>query len=439
MADKTKSAPQENAGRHSKYAFVIAACCFFMMFVNVGIVSTSFNVYQPYIVEQVGDAGGSLVITFRLLVSAISMVLIVNYYHLLDLRVGITLSMVFAAIGMFLFGFMQSLPGYMFASIFIGIAYGLGGNVAMTYAINRWFANDIASVVGVAATGSGVAGILMPPIITYAAETISLSWAFWIEAIISLFFAVISFLLLRNRPSDLGLKAYHITDKADRRRAKGLPERKSIHQYTIPEDVQLSKRAQFALAASAFCVGVFCTSAVFYITIQMTSSGFDPVFVGGMISLGGLCLTFAKVVTGRMFDHIGVRKGTTILYMIEIVGLIAALLIPTGNPLFAAISILCMYWGGSINSVGLPVWGISLSHPENRSKLIKNLQVCFTTGGLVFNFIPGFLVPIFGGYEISYVLFLIMTVISMVVITTLFKKYLHAPGLFSKRHDEVHA
>jgi len=427
MAKQTASEPQmQNASEHqSKYAFVIAACCFLFIFVDVGMVSTSFNVYQPYIVELVGDAGGSLVLTFRLLASTIAMVFIVNYYHLLDLRVGATASMVFAALGFFIFGAMQTLSGFLLATIIIGISYGLGGNVAMTYAVNRWFSNDVASIIGVAATGSGICAIIMPPIITFLVETVSLSWAFWIESIVALILAVVVFALLRNRPSDLGLKAYHIAEKKERRSAKDVSARKP-HVFELPADMDLSARAKVALAVSAFCVGIFCVSAASYITIHMTSNGFDPLFVGALVSLGGLCLTGSKVVSGRMYDRIGVKKGTAILYVIEIAGLVAALLIPTGNPLVAVICILGMYWGGALNSVGMPVWAIALSHPEDRSKLIKNVQVCYTIGALVFNFIPGFLVSFFGSYEISYALFLIATVGSMVVISVLFKKYLRA-------------
>ena len=49
------------------YEKVICACCFLLLFTNVGLASTSFSVYQPYLVELpgVGHSGGSIVISIR--------------------------------------------------------------------------------------------------------------------------------------------------------------------------------------------------------------------------------------------------------------------------------------------------------------------------------------------------------------------------------------
>ena len=53
------------------YEKVICACCFLLLFTNVGLASTSFSVYQPYLVELpgVGHSGGSIVISIRTFIS----------------------------------------------------------------------------------------------------------------------------------------------------------------------------------------------------------------------------------------------------------------------------------------------------------------------------------------------------------------------------------
>lgn len=435
--------PIQKKQRKSRYAFVIAFCCFLMMFVNVGMVATAFNVYQPYIVKLpgVGDTGGSIVISFRMLVSALAIVFVVGYYHMIDLRAGISLSIFFASIGFFLFGFAQGLPGLLLASVFTGMGYGLGGVVAMTYAINRWFANDVATVVGVTATGSGLAAIVMAPLVTFVAENVSLSWAFWTEAAISAVFAAVSFVLLRNRPSDMGCKAYHFLDKKDLRHKAGQGLQKKHPQMGLAPGVHLSRNAQLALAGCSFCVGTVCISAESYIAIHMTTNGFSPEFVGTTLAIGGLCISVSKIVSGRMYDKFGARWGTSMLYTTIIVGLVCALLIPTGNTLVAVLCVVCLYYGGALNSVGLPVWGIALSNAETREKLIKDVQVFYSIGGLAFNFIPGFLVGIFGSYEISYALFLGMSVAAMIVVDVLLKRYLEASDevRMTRRHRFQHA
>ena len=73
------------------YEKVICACCFLLLFTNVGLASTSFSVYQPYLVELpgVGHSGGSIVISIRTFISVIAMFFVARYYEKLDCRKGV--------------------------------------------------------------------------------------------------------------------------------------------------------------------------------------------------------------------------------------------------------------------------------------------------------------------------------------------------------------
>ena len=96
-------------GIKKHYQTIIVACAFTLLFVNTGFTSTSFSIYQSYIVDipGVGDVGGSVVVTVRTFVSLICM---------------------------FFTG------GLCVASAFAGIGYGFGGMVASTYLIATGFA-----------------------------------------------------------------------------------------------------------------------------------------------------------------------------------------------------------------------------------------------------------------------------------------------------------
>ena len=62
-------------GIKKQYQTIIVACAFTLLFVNTGFTSTSFSIYQSYIVNipGVGDVGGSVVVTVRTFVSLICM------------------------------------------------------------------------------------------------------------------------------------------------------------------------------------------------------------------------------------------------------------------------------------------------------------------------------------------------------------------------------
>ena len=73
-----------------RYEVVVAACCFLILFTNVGLPSTSFSVYQPYLVDLpgVGHSGASIIVSVRTFVSLLAMLVVRRYYDLLDCRRG---------------------------------------------------------------------------------------------------------------------------------------------------------------------------------------------------------------------------------------------------------------------------------------------------------------------------------------------------------------
>lgn len=124
-------------GIKKQYQTIIVACAFTLLFVNTGFTSTSFSIYQSYIVDipGVGDVGGSVVVTVRTFVSLICMFFTGVYFRRLNPRIGFFIATLFTALAFFLFGRAYSLAGLCVASAFAGIGYGFGGMVASTYLI----------------------------------------------------------------------------------------------------------------------------------------------------------------------------------------------------------------------------------------------------------------------------------------------------------------
>ena len=71
----------------------------------------------------------------------------------------------------------ESYAGLCVASVFTGLGYGLGGMICSTMLIGRWFETNVATVAGIAAVGSGVAAVVLPPIVVAVVNATSLSAA----------------------------------------------------------------------------------------------------------------------------------------------------------------------------------------------------------------------------------------------------------------------
>ena len=109
------------------------------MFVNVGFPSTSFGVYQPYIVDVPGmsHSDGSFVVTIRNFSSLVTIFFLAWYYKLLDCRMGIFLGTLATAIGFGIYSISYNLLTFSIGSIVTGIGYGFAGTTAMTILIGR--------------------------------------------------------------------------------------------------------------------------------------------------------------------------------------------------------------------------------------------------------------------------------------------------------------
>lgn len=203
------------------YEKVICVCCFLILFTNIGLPSTSFSVYQPYLVAipGVGHAGGSVILSVRTFVSLVAMFFVARYYSWLNCRIGAFVASICVAIGFGLYALnTESYAGLCVASVFTGLGYGLGGMICSTMLIGRWFETNVATVAGVAAVGSGVAAVVLPPIVVAVVNATSLSAAFALEAALALLLGLLVFALLRNFPEDMGLKPY-VSKKPKKARA----------------------------------------------------------------------------------------------------------------------------------------------------------------------------------------------------------------------------
>lgn len=85
--------------------------------------------------------------------------------------------------------------------------YGFS-NTQCSLLIGRWFHARRGLAFGIGTTGSGIATIIMPPLITALIEQRSLSFAFYTEAAITALTSLLILLLIRGRPEELGLRPY---------------------------------------------------------------------------------------------------------------------------------------------------------------------------------------------------------------------------------------
>lgn len=394
------------------------ACCFLFQFVNIGMASSSFAVFQPYIVElpDVGAVGGSVVLSVRTLVSLFAMFFVNAYLEKLGTRLGVAIACLFTAAGFAFYGLGTTLPLLCVGAVLAGIGFSFGGMVGMTLLVNRWFACRVGTAIGIASLGNGVASVLIPLLALQLIHNVSLSAAFFANAAIALVVAVLVFICLRDDPAEMGLRPFgadtgkKATEQADAQQDAG-------------NAVSLPRFMRVLLLAAMTCIGGICVGGMSYLSVNLTTLGYDEVFAGGMVSAAGAFLIVSKLMTGEAVDRLGPCKGSALMFSIEIVGLLLLCLTALGS-IGLAVAGSCLYGLGlAVGTVGTSVWSLGLSSAENRAKTVKNFQVCYSLGCFLFNVFPGVLAELTGSYIALYVVLLICALFAAIVVVCAYRRY----------------
>lgn len=397
---------------NAHYEKVIVACAFLTLFVNIGFPSTSFNVYMPYVVGEVGDVGGSLVLALRTLASMGAVIVVDRYFHLFDLRVGLALGFAFTATGFAVYGFASTLPVFLAGGVITGLGYGLGGMVGVTMLIRRWYASGFSGAIGLASVGSGVASVVVPICAVHLIEGLSLSISFRIQAFVALVIGVIVFLAMRNRPADMGIKPFERDDGTG-----------TAKRGMSGAGRNVSPRTRKLLLVAVTFVGMLCVGGPSYLSILMGECGFDSVFAAAVLSALGVSLTIAKFVSGKVFDRFGTAHGSTIFFMAFVCGPGLCLLSPLHLEPVMVLAAVLYGAGAALGTVGVSVWSVEFADPKNYARSIKNFQLAYSAGGFVANTFPGALKELTGSYMDTYALFFVLASAAMAIVVGIYASH----------------
>lgn len=403
------------------YQIVIAACCFLIMFVNQGLPSTSFNVWQPYLqkLPSVGDDGVTTILTIRTLVSFLSIFFVTKYYELMDLRIGIAIATLFTIGGFFSFGFADgNMVLLCLGSVLAGIGYGIGGSVASTALIGKWFEGDVGTAAGVAGVGSGTAGMLIPLVVSQIEHHFSLSTAFFSVATLALVFGALTFAFVRSQPSDLGLKPF-VTKKKPRRSGRLSSMEAKAQAAEVPASI--SKLSRVMILVAMALLGANAIAANNYFSLSLSTSGMDLMTAAALTSLMGASLTVGKFLSGKLFDIIGTYASSILFFAALVLGCALMAFVSEGGMFFAVLGAIGFGAGCALSTTGLSVWSIEVSEPGEKLKAARNFMIAYSFGGFAFNMLPGFMKGFTGTYESSFIVFAIAAAVCMALVLIVLK------------------
>ena len=400
--------------RRPHYAWAVCLAGAIMLFSVMGLGSNLYSVYQPYIISQnqFTNTQGAWIVTTRSLFIVLGMFTAGGITARLGIRRISVAALLLLALSRFLFGAASSLPVYLGAAAFTGIAYGWGGMIPLSLLINNWFQDRNAFALGLSTAGSGLATILLPGPVTWLIQTWGLTAAFWCEGAFVVLLALALLVLVRDRPAQLGLEPY--------RQERAQARQPAAAHRPAPGGMTPLYWGMFLTAV--FLTGAPSAIGVSNLGVLYRTEGFDPGIVAALVSCLGLTLILGKLVYGELADRLGGRLSTYLLYGVSLLAYGLLSLAGTGSRITAFAAAAALGLAMPVSNMAFSIWARDFLGDDGFPKGLKWSQTLYAVGIVAFGPVPGWLADRTGSYVPSYLLFLGMIALSCLLTTLVYRR-----------------
>lgn len=326
---RSKAAPAARRGMH--YGWVIVAVGVLVLFSCLGLARFSFGVLLPPMAEalglsysQSGALGTGYFIGYLATVMAAPMAA-----RRFGYRRTIAFGLLLVALTMGLLGASGSFALALVLYTLTGVGSG-AANIPLMALISFWFAPSVrGTAVGLVIGGNGLGIVFSGFLVPYVAEAAGAAgwrWAWIMLAAVSGLVALLSALLLRDRPEDKGLAMI-----GDQGRSRPIPKREkgfSGHEKGVLGHLGL---IYFLFGATYMVYGTFV------VTTMVDELGFDQGAAGRFWAAVGFFGMFSGALFGRLSDAFSRRAGLMGAYGLQTAAYLLAGLASGPAPLYVSV------------------------------------------------------------------------------------------------------
>ncbi len=279
-------AMEKKSRRKLFYGWIIVIGCM-MLSAGGGILSGVISIFVKPVSEALGVDRGlfTLYTTINLLATMLVLPAAPNLFKKYRFAGNIVLFYVIAAVAGIGACFMNAVPIIILTS--------------------NWFVKNRGIATSISFSGMGISSICLSPVVSRTIINFGWQEAYRIVAIAFLAFTVPAIcFLIREKPEDMGLKAYGEEESGLRTETAGSGFTRS----------QTVKTKAFLL----FSIGIFLSSLISYGVLQhfvsyLTDIGLEPMKAAGWFSIITVVMTVSKAVTGRIYEKMGIKRACLLL------------------------------------------------------------------------------------------------------------------------------
>lgn len=401
------------------YGWFICLGCFILNFCALGMCTSTVTVFYPYLREGLGVSNTeiSLIPTIRCLFSTLAIFGTGAYYRKLGLRTGSTLSCVILAVSWLLFSKADSIWMCYIASAVMGITYSIGAIYPIAIFMRNWFKDSRATAMGISVCGSSLCAIVLPPLLAAFIEEKGLTSGYLLVTACSVLSAAASFIILREKPEDIGMAAYQ---------KEGVQKTRTGEKPV--QDIRITRTENILLVTALLIMGLVAAPSTAHYTIRFQTAGYSGIAAAAAISVYGVALAVGKGIFGIAGDRLGTYKVNYLFMTAWVLASAATALVNGKSILLLNIASFLNGIGLTNASIGVTLWCGELASKEDYEKSVQRGQIANTVGSFVGTPVPGIVADLTGSYTPIYMVFAGMLVVMSAIIQFLYRKYIVRPA-----------
>lgn len=382
---------------------LVCAATTLLLFCTVGLGTSSFAVYQPYLISITGltNSESSMFLTVRTMAGFVSTFLLQFYLDKIGLRRGVCLAAFCTGMAFAILGFAHSFPVACISAVLLGAGSGLGGTASASIILHRVFDEHMGLALSVSLAGTSFAMTICAPIVTYLVENFSLKMSTTIEALF-VFICVAVILIPLGLVPDTG--------------ANGKKKQSASVKETFFHNTGL-----ILCFVIMLFIGAIGNTGWSHLSVLYTAEGFTTAQVALLMSLVGAFLTFGKLFFGWCVDTLGGMLTFDAASVIMVVGLALASLAGLHSMPIAIVSMLLFGISLPMGTLSSGLLSKLFAGPGCYDTAVSKLQLAYMIGSLLYGPFPGIIADAFGGsYVPSFVLMTVFGVMTTVLMFVAF-------------------
>lgn len=401
------------------YGWYVVASCFILELICYGLAIGTSSLYVKPICDDLGLSRGEFSIVFSIM-SIVNMIVCITFgmvHKKIGVRIIFLIGVICEASAFAMYYLASNIYLFYAGAVFMGVGTMYLGAIPLSLVISNWFIEKRGTILGIIFSGSGIGGAILNPLVGYWIDNYGWRTAYFISMVIVLLFSVLALLLIREKPSDVGLTAFGETMDFSNSGNKDIND---VSGLTWKEAIKTSYLWFTLLAALLFGMSiqpVFLSAPAYLSDVGLTSKS-----IAEAMSVIYVLNLLGKVFLGFVNDKFGIRPVILISHLSFLVSVL--FLIFTNNSIIGFT--FAVFFGVAAVALNIPIpllTGI-LFGQKDFGTLMGIIMAAYTTGVAIGTPLNGLSFDIFHTYTPAFVLQIVLDIASIFLMMAALNKRL---------------